>query len=861
MDRELWARIKTLFEAAVAVPVDQREALLAELEPDPSVRARVAELLRADLDPEPALSGPADQLLSLMGSTLGPMEKSEGDTYEGRAPGEGIGPYRVVRRIGQGGMGTVYLAEHAQFAQRVALKVIKRGMDTDDVVRRFAAERQILARLEHAGVARLLGGGVTEDGLPWFSMEYVDGVPIDAYCRQRDLSLTARLALMESVCEAVQYAHANLVVHRDLKPTNILVTTDGSVRLLDFGIAKVVDAELDQTGLTSTGMRPMTPRYAAPEQIRGEPPTTATDVYALGAILYELITGEPPHGRELNTIERERAVLEQSPARPSARAPKRIGMRADLDNIVLMALRTDPARRYASAGALAEDLRRYVEGFPVRAAPDSVGYRARRFVARNRVGVVSATAVALVLLGSGAWYTVQIRTERDRAQLEAERFEAVAEYFNSIFTEATPQSDDVENPGLTVVDLIDWAIRNSDERLGAYPEAQARTLGNLAFVLRTRGDYERAEPALLKALGLAKVAAGGEVTDLLVQLNSNLGTMLAGMGRYEESATYFEEAVRLSRGYEEFNGYGVAYALNNLAKHLTRMGRYTEAATYLAEATAVYDELVGDRHEYRAIVLGNHARALLAAGRLEPVDSMLRRSMEDKWTAWPLGDLAIAEDQYTLSSLERLMGRADVALALADSALEFRERIPTENRSDVALSRQQRGLLLAERGDFDAGLADLRAGDSLFRIEAGPGHPLTFEGSMHLGMGLSLAGRAGAEALLLQSIDEADRFLPPAHPDRGAPRLELGLHYLRAGQPAQAEATLRAAVGLLEDGLPAGHWRTGRARAALGMALARLGATAEARSLLQASMGELEQALGRDHRFTAEAAGQLAALS
>ena len=303
-----------------------------------------------------------------------------------------IGPYRLVRELGQGGMGVVYLAERAdgQFEQRVALKLIKRGMDSDEILRRFLAERQVLARLSHPHIARLLDGGVTAEGQPYFAMEYVDGVPLHHYCEERSLGFEDRLRLFREVCEAVQYAHRSLVVHRDLKPSNILVTSAGETKLVDFGIAKVLYEDVADRSVTRTDQRLMTPEYAAPEQVRGEPVTTATDVYALGAILYQLLTGRPPH--QFTGRSRGGAVphhLRGGPRAaergPCTRHRRRRRLRGDLDIIVLKALRKDPARRYPSVEALLEDLERHRTGLPVRARPDSVAYRARKFLGRHRL--------------------------------------------------------------------------------------------------------------------------------------------------------------------------------------------------------------------------------------------------------------------------------------------------------------------------------------------------------------------------------------------------------------------------------------------------------------------------------------------
>jgi serine/threonine-protein kinase len=858
-----WARIQELFLDAVELPAEDRAAFLLRAERDPEVRAQVLSLLESDADPATVLEGSADDLLPRDGPSGGLAPDGEEAERSDPRVGTRIGPYRCRSRIAAGGMGAVYLAEHVEFEQRVALKLVRRGMDTDEIVRRFAAERQILARLQHPNIARLLDGGITDDGLPWFSMEYVDGKPITEYCR--GLPVRARLALFLSVCQAVHYAHQNLVVHRDLKPGNIMVTPDGVVKLLDFGIAKVVsgDAADQDAGLTRTGLRPMSPAYAAPEQVLGEPVTTASDVYALGVLLYEIVTGRRPYGDDLSPTQLERAILTADPPPPSSRAGR--GRRAfskDLDNIVLEALRKEPARRYVSVSALSADIGRYLSGHPVTASRDSATYRLRKFVRRHRTGVTAAAAVLTLLSATVTWYTGRLRAERDRAGREAEKFAAINNYFRLVFEQASPLRDTGGGTTLlrepTITDLLDWAAEHAEEQLSDYPEAHAQALQTLGYILRTRGDYARAEPLLRAAIDVKSQILGDSVDDAIVMITSNVGNLLTGMGRYEEAEQFFRTTLELAYGYPEYNGYGVAFGLNNLAKHLTRMGRYEEAEPYLVEALEVYEDLVGEHHQFRAITLGNHARLLWASGRLEKIDSIFAQSLADKRAVWTEGDLSIAEDLYSMSWLRRLEGRSTEALAIADSALSMRRLILRDDRSELGASMQQHGLLLVEAGKIPEGLDEVRAGDQLFRAEAEPGHPRTYEGALHLGMALRLAGRGDeARSSLLQAVQEADAHLPPGHPAAADPRMELGLLDMDRGRWAEAERWLREALAIREKRLRDGHWRTARARGALGRSLLQAGDPATAEPLLTAAYATLRSELGETHPCTAEVANTL----
>ena len=433
MTPERWRQIEELFRTVVDRPAVEREALLTRVcHGDEELRREVLSLLARDT---------ADDFLQepIAGAAVSLTSEPKEDLT-----GKHIGPYLVTRLIGHGGMGAVYEAvrDDAQFQQRVALKFIKRGMDTDFVRDRFLRERQILASLEHPYIARLYDGGTTADGLPYFVMELVTGEPITNYCRRQQLSLTQKLRLFRDVCAAVQHAHQKLVVHRDLKPSNILVSdaAEGKAptpKLLDFGIAKLLTSDLREANTrTETSVRLMTPDYASPEQVRGEAITTATDVYSLGVVLYELLTGRRPYQFETFTpLEIERVVCDTEAVRPSEAARQQTGntaklarqLEGDLDNIILMALRKEPARRYQSVEQFSEDIRRYLTGLPVTACQDTLGYRASKFVRRHKTGIVMLTLLALLAVTM----TVQtVRVTRERARAER-RFAQVRKLSNT----------------------------------------------------------------------------------------------------------------------------------------------------------------------------------------------------------------------------------------------------------------------------------------------------------------------------------------------------------------------------------------------------------------------------------------------
>ena len=448
---ERWRRLSALFDECCELGAEARAARLHALAAEDAELARqLRALLDADARAEVEVDRPA--------ITLAPEFT--------QAPAA-IGPWRVLCHLGSGGMGEVWLAERADgsFDRRVAIKLLKRGMDSEQILARFLRERRILARLSHPHIARLLDGGRADDGRPYFVMEHVEGLPITAWAQARALSVDARLELLLAVCDAVDHAHRNLIVHRDLKPSNILVDADGTVKLLDFGIAKLIDADAATdpavAPLTGTEMRVLTPTYAAPEQIRGEAVTTATDVYALGVLLYELLTGRLPHCREGSPQALAERLAHESIERPShalATDPRRARpLRGDLDTIALTALRHEPERRYAGAAALAEDIRRHRAGRPIHARADALGYRLGRLLRRHRTAAAAAvTVLCAVFAGAAA-----LGWQAHAAAREAHEASAIRCFLVNLFDASRAAAD-----GVTPGDSLDGLLERGVRRLG-----------------------------------------------------------------------------------------------------------------------------------------------------------------------------------------------------------------------------------------------------------------------------------------------------------------------------------------------------------------------------------------------------------
>ena len=577
MTPERWHQIEEIFQTAIEHDAAERSAFLTEAcGGDADLRREVESLLaygttrtHAGEPFQQAIKGAA-RSLTLTQSAL----EEPGDQLIGRR----IGAYRVTSLIGRGGMGAVYLAERddAQFNQQVAIKIIKRGMDTDFILDRFLRERQILAGLDHPHIARLFDGGTTEDGLPYFVMEHVSGVTITDYCTATQLSLTERLKLFRQVCAAVQHAHQKLVVHRDLKPSNILVNRDGAPKLLDFGIAKLLAPDAAQTQ-TATEQRLLTPDYASPEQVRGQTITTAADVYSLGVVLYELLTGQRPHQfKTLSPAEIERTICETEPPKPSDAVSRKTAhagklqkqLAGDLDNIVLMALRKEPERRYQSVEQFSEDIRRHLEGRPVGARGDTFTYRAGKFVRRHRLGVAAAALVTLSLLGGIVATTREARIARAERTRAERRFAQVRKLANTFLFQfhdqirdlsgATPAREMVLKTALEYLDSLaqeaegdaDLQLELADayQRLG---EVQGRPFD------ASLGHTDAALESYRKALALARRAAAHRPHDqralrvlvdshtYLATLQRSKGDVAAGLATYHEGARLAEELERL----------------------------------------------------------------------------------------------------------------------------------------------------------------------------------------------------------------------------------------------------------------------------------------------------------------------------
>lgn len=853
------------FDALADLTAAERNERLAELTREqPQMAQALRAMLCADAEPWGLLDAGIDGL----------VENLVAGERHGLARGQRIGPFVLERPLGNGGMGEVWLAarEESGFRQTVALKRLKRGMDSDEILRRFVQERRILASLSHPHIARFIDGGIDADGTPWYAMEYVEGEPVNLHAARRELDVRARVTLLAGVAEAVAYAQNRLVVHRDLKPSNILVDANGVPHLLDFGIAKLLSAEPGAE--TATGLRALSPAYAAPEQVLDEPISAATDVYALGVVLYELLTDELPHARAGLSLEAlVDRVRHETTERPSARlrasgrlsadtAPTqrpRRSVSGELDAIVLTALRREPERRYASAAAMAEDLRRWLNGRPVRAQPDTATYRLRKFVARNRLAVGSASAVLLALLAGLAialWQADLARQQALRAEAAlaasseaAGRTRRVKDFMMRSFIGADP----IERPGgagQTISEAFDEALRRIDSEVTDDPKLQVDLLDDFGEVRANQGHFDEAKALFERALALAETlypaddpviaetllnqvsvnsAAGNPLQalpqaeraaailrehrqSLPMQYANALGglvMMRGAQGRSEEFLQLAHEALAITRQHYDPRTEALVAALNNVSSGLINLGRYAEAEPFAREGVAEAERLWGPDAPRLAHLLSGLQLIVYQLGRYDEAAQHARRGVDVTRAAFgdrhPMTASALAD----LASLEEELGQVDAAREHYDTAVEV---LQAADSDQLTLVLRMRALFRRRQADPAGALADFEAGIA-HCLRQTPDHllcqVLRANRAGHLariGRGEEALRESDAALVAMERIQRADD-------NEYAQALEAKAFALQAvGRAVEARATQERAIARYEALFGAEHRETQRAR-------------------------------------------------
>ncbi len=768
---ERFRRLEPLLDRALDLDGAERDNFLricAEIHPD--LYPDLLKGLGAEDRDLPRLGGLAAQV-------------SEERTTDRR--GLQAGPWQLLEKIGRGGMGTVYLAKRADgaFEKRAAVKLLRNAdLRFKQALER---ERQLLARLEHPAIARLIDGGVLPDGQPYLVMELAEGLDLDKWAAQEKPDLDTRLRVFLDICGAVSEAHAQLIVHRDLKPSNVRVNREGQVKLLDFGIAKLLDREAKQG---ETRALALTPDYAAPEQLRGEPVSTRTDVYALGALLYQLLTGRTPHpgfdGDWARFISRVCEEDADPPSRHETREVPRARLRGDLDAIVQMALQRDPSRRYASVEALADDLRRSLDGRPVRAHAPSLGYRLGKWLRRHRLAASLGAAAALALgagLAGVLWQARTTAAERDAAQVQAQRYQAVLEHLGLMFREAAAGSGDVSR--LSARDLLVDSTAQLERAFATDPAAGQLVLATVGELYVYLQDYSAAGTLLDRFVELDD---GSAPNSLRAQVLGDLALVDVRRGEAERACARAEEAIRLLEAEPSDQRGAIANVLGNYGQCLRLLGRVPESLAAYERAAALRYAVSGADSPLTASADNNLGTAYYQAGRLVEARQRLTLALAG-FERNALGRSAQAGNVLNnLAAIAFSEGQLDEAQALFERALDVQRAVLGDSAALGALTNNV-GKLLTLRGD------------------------------------LQRAQRLLGESLALQT-----RFVGADSPDAGFTHLSLGDLQLARGEATAAIDSYRLAIGLFEGRFGESHLFTARARLALAPALARAGRASEA---------------------------------
>jgi eukaryotic-like serine/threonine-protein kinase len=780
-----WHEVDALFQRVLEVPPSERAIFLdGSCAGDEALRAGVESLVRAADRSASFLETSVEDCCAVPWPEIFPpretAEGAGGDALPPERTGERVGRYRLLRGIGRGGMANVYLAERAdgQFEQRVAIKLLRRGLDTDDVVRRFVSERQILSSLSHPNIARLLDGGATEDGLPYLVMEHVEGVPLTAWCDERRLPVPDRLRLFCDVARAVHHAHQHLVVHRDLKPSNILVDAEGRVKLLDFGIARLLEPE-DAHG-TRTILPPLTPEYASPEQIRGETTTTGSDIYQLGILLCQLLSGRRPYElRVLSPAALVRAVAAATPARPSdlvteasahARGARtrelRRALRGDLDAITLKALRPEPDARFESCSELVRDIEQHLAGRPVTARRASILYGARKLVTRRPWLL---PAVAAIVLAAGAHvatlrrHASQLQEERNVARAEAAVSAEMADFLADLFMASSP----LASTGIrTVNELVDFGIVRVDSLVDR-PEIRSRLLGTLGHSAYWLGQLETARSLLQRAvelgeragdgtdpsagwwagqyLGAAHYALGdyaaaeaayrttldryrpvlGARSPAVGRTLNVLGWLYHETGDLDRAESAYRDAFAIHRDSSGADSPEYASALENLGLLHADRGEYGAAEALVRQALDVRRAALAPDHPNLAFALRSLGRVLYRRGEREAGEALLREALNLRQVALGPDHHKYAEDLAHLAAALAGSGDIDEARRLLERALAIRQASLGESHPVTLVTRHQLGALLHQLGDTEAAETLYRSADTGLARSVGEEHPWT----------------------------------------------------------------------------------------------------------------------------------------
>jgi len=819
LDSSRWERIQTLFhEAVTRPPAEQRSFLESACGDDAGLIADVTALLQED-----------SRNTSLLDRSLADVaHKILDDKSPSSLPFEELGPYHIRGVLGEGGMGVVYLAEREDLGSLVAVKLLRDAWLSPARRERFAAEQRTLAQLNHPSIARIYDADSLPDGTPFFVMEYVDGLPLTGYCTKHNCSVERRLQLFRQVCEAVQYAHGNAVIHRDLKPSNILVKSDGSIRLLDFGIAKQLESLDVPAHQTMTGLRLMTPAYASPEQIRGQRPGVQSDVYSLGVILYELLCDRLPFDlSNLAPAEAETVLLEHEPAKPSVAARQKgttspalsvsAGSWADLDVLCLTPMHKDPDRRYRSVEALIRDVDHYLKAEPLEARADTFGYRLSKFVRRNRREVVAACAVMAVVIGLVVFFTVRLANARDAALAEAARTQRIQRFMINVFQGGDEAAGPAAN--VKVVDMIDRGIRNA-QALTSDPKVRAELLYNFGGIYQQLGQLDKAESLFQSALTERRSLFGADSAEVAETLVA-LGLLRFDQSKLEEAEQLTRQGLEMSKRHLPSNHPEVAKAAIALGKVLGERGAHDQAIQVIEEEVRL-QTAAGSSPNELANSLSELAAAQYRGGHYDVADPMYRRLLEMHRQLYGAQHPLVADDLHSLASIQSDLGYYAQAEQFARRAVEINEAYYGKDNPTVADDLTSLGQALSYENKFDEAITVLERALAIKKQAYGPVHSSVADTLNEIGnVEYQRNQWDAAEARFRQVVDIYRSVYGDHHFKVAIALSNVASTYLDRKDYPRAEKIYRDVVRRNTESLSADNVNTGIARIKLGRTLLR----------------------------------------
>ncbi len=814
---------------------------------------------------------------------------------DGRRPGELIGPYRILSILGRGGMGEVYLCERAddQYRKQVAIKLVSGGLISRQVQNRLRTERQILATLDHPNIARLLDGGTIADGVPYLVMEYVEGEPIDVYCDRRELTIRERLQLFQIVCSAVQAAHRSLIVHRDLKPSNILVTADGTPKLLDFGIAKLLDMRqtAHTVAVTQADIRILSPDHASPEQIRGALITTASDVYVLGVLLYQLLAGRRPFRVEgLRLIDIERLICEQQPVPPSqALRAADVGSGAlertaaqrrttvmrlrrqlagDLDNIVMMAMRKEPERRYGSVEQLSADIGNHVRGMPVIARRDTWGYRTRKFVSRHTLGVSLAAAFVVLLAGFAIAMYVQadrIRQQRDeanqqraRAVVEQNRAQQVSDFLVDLFR----RSDPTEHRGekITAEEILERGARRIDVELKQDPQSQSHMMEAIGRVYLSMGEADKALPLLDRSLALRREVYGPGAV-LTASSMQSLASARRSRGEFAAAEHLLREALSIQQRNLGADNEVVAATLYDLAWLQRERGEWDAAQRTYRQSLDIYVATDKEHDPGATAVMNGLAIVHTYQGEHAAAEALYRRALDIDRELRGDSHPDVAVQMMNLALALQMQGKLAAAEPLYIESIDTLRRVNGAEHPDTIAALGNYGWLLQIKGELDEAERVLREVLLLDQRKRGKNHWVVGYDKSNLADVLDERGQVvEAEKLYREALANFEVSLSPNNQYVASALTGLARVFARNGDELRVRAFVDRAVSIWRQELPADHWRIANSESALGLCLLNQQDYAESERILLASYATLEKQRGLNDPDTRRVRGWLVRL-